>query len=103
GPLSGAHPSRPATAPRAPANSPHSMSAPLRAFVNGRAVDVSPGGSALDAVRAHAPALAAQPAAGTRAPTDSRGLPVTADSPVVAGAIPRVVPVRNRSATAAPE
>lgn len=79
------------------------MSAPLRAFVNGRAVDVSPGGSALDAVRAHDPALADQVAAGTRALTDSRGLPVTADGPVFAGAIYRVVPVRNRSATEAPE
>lgn len=79
------------------------MTSLVRAFVNGRGVDAPAGGTALDAVRVFDEALASQVAAGERALTDSRGLPIAADSPVVAGAIYRVVPVRRRSALDAPE
>ncbi len=80
------------------------MSAPdsVRAFVNERGVDLPPGATALDAVRAFdrlgATALADDVAAGRRAVVDSRGLPVDAASPAYAGAIYRVLPARRAPA-----
>ena len=68
----------------------------IRAYVNGRGVDVAEGGTALDAVRALDAALAGELAAGTRALTDSRGLPVPADAAAYHGAIYRVVGARPR-------
>ncbi len=74
----------------------------VRAFVNERGVDVPPGATALDAVRAFdalaATALAADVAAGARAVVDSRGLPVDAASPVHGGAIYRVLAARRAPA-----
>lgn len=72
--------------------------AALRAYVNERGVDVPPGGTALDAVRAfdalagtaHAAALAA----GGRVLTDSRGLPVDPAAAAHGGAIYRLLPAR---------
>lgn len=70
------------------------MSAPVRVFVNERAVLVPAGATALDAVRAADPALAERVAAGAAALTDARALPVAADAPVAAGGILRVRPTR---------
>jgi hypothetical protein len=66
----------------------------LRVFVNGAALSVSRGSTALDAIRAHDPAAAAGVVAGERAVTDSRGLPVTPDTPLTGGAVFRIVSAR---------
>jgi hypothetical protein len=63
--------------------------------VNARRVEVPDGAPVLDAVRAWDPAAAAEVERGTRAVTDSRGLPVGSDAPVYAGAIFRLVSVRD--------
>ncbi|HSA56156.1 MAG TPA: hypothetical protein VLE53_10645 [Gemmatimonadaceae bacterium] len=73
------------------------MRAALRVYVDGRGYDVPAGGTALDAIRAADPALADRVAAGERAITDSRGLPLPPESAAFAGAIYRVIPVRHRS------
>jgi hypothetical protein len=70
------------------------VTTPVRVYVNGRGLDVPPGSSALDAVRAFDDAVAAQLADGTRALVDSRGLPVAPDTPVHGGAIYRIVSAR---------
>jgi hypothetical protein len=72
----------------------------IRVYVNGRGVDAPEGSSALDAVRVADPALADRIAAGEKALTDSRGLPVSPQTPVQLGAIFRVV--SNRGADAPP-
>lgn len=71
-------------------------SADVRVFVNERGVSVAPGAVALDAVRTLFPDDAQAITAGERRLTDSRGLPVSADEPVVSGAIYRVVTARTR-------
>jgi len=63
----------------------------LRVFVNARPVDVQPGATVIDAVRAHEPALADAVVAGARLVTDSRGLPIDGAAPVNAGSIFRVI------------
>lgn len=77
------------------------MSEMTRVFVNARPVDVPAGSTALDAVRAFDPVLGAGLAEGTRQVTDSRGLPIPADSPVYQGAIFRVLPVRRHGGAGA--
>jgi hypothetical protein len=77
--------------------------ATVRVYVNERGVSVAPGSTALDAVRALLPDEAEAITAGTARLTDSRGLPVAADQPLVSGAIYRVVPVRERVALDAGE
>ena len=72
------------------------MSAALRVFVNGKGYDAPAGGTALDAVALHAAALADAVRAGSLLVTDSRGLPIPADTPLVAGAVFRLVPNRER-------
>ena len=66
----------------------------LRAFVNGKALSVPRGATILDAVRAYDAAEADAVAAGARAVTDSRGLPVAVDSVVSGGAVLRLVSAR---------
>lgn len=66
----------------------------VRAFVNGRGVDVPAGGTALDAVRLADPAEAEQVAQGARAIADSRGLPLPADDAAYGGAIYRTISAR---------
>ncbi|MBI1809738.1 MAG: hypothetical protein HYR75_07570 [Gemmatimonadetes bacterium] len=66
----------------------------LRVFVNGKALFVPHGATALDAVRQLDPALADAIAAGERAVTDSRGLPVPPSSAATGGAVYRVVSAR---------
>lgn len=72
------------------------MTAALRVYVDGRGYDI-PGGTALDAIRAADPALADRVAAGERAITDSRGLPIAPETEAYGGAIYRVIPVRHRA------
>lgn len=73
----------------------------IRAYVNGKGVDVPAGASAIDAVRAYDAAAADQVVAGERALTDSRGLPLDPASVLVGGSIMRIVSSRRRGA--APE
>lgn len=63
----------------------------IRVFVNERPVSLPAGACALDAARAHDPALADRLAAGTASLTDARGLPVDPAAPLAAGAILRAV------------
>jgi hypothetical protein len=62
--------------------------------VNGVALDVPPGATALDVVRRWHAGEADAVTTGASVITDSRGLPTPADTPVKAGAIFRVIPVR---------
>jgi hypothetical protein len=70
----------------------------VRVFVNARGYDVPGTASALDAVRVADIAEADGVVDGTRQITDSRGLAVSADTPVYAGVIYRVVTNRTRDA-----
>jgi hypothetical protein len=65
-------------------------------YVNERGVSVPHGSVAVDAVRALFPELASEVEAGRQRLTDSRGLPVDAQQPLVGGSIYRVVAVRDR-------
>jgi hypothetical protein len=68
--------------------------AAIRVFVNGKAQSVSRGATILDAIRAFDAAEADEVAAGTRAATDSRGLPVAHETVVSGGMVLRVVSAR---------
>ena len=67
----------------------------LRIFVNAVGVDVAPGSTILDAVRAFDAAAADGVREGDRIVTDSRGLPVEPNGEVHAGSIFRLVPKRR--------
>jgi 2',3'-cyclic-nucleotide 2'-phosphodiesterase (5'-nucleotidase family) len=68
----------------------------IRVFVDGRARDVPRGSTAIDAVTAADAGEAAAIGRGTRQITDSRGLPVPADTELEAGSILRVIARRAR-------
>jgi hypothetical protein len=70
----------------------------VRVFVNAAGVDVPTGSTALDAVAAWSADEAREVQAGTRLITDSRGLPIDASTPVVAGSILRLIANRDRAA-----
>lgn len=70
----------------------------MRVFVNGVGLDAPTGGTALDAVEVHSHADAAAVRDGTLLVTDSRGLPVPADTPLFNGALFRLIPNRGRDA-----
>lgn len=74
------------------------MTESIRAYVNGRGVDVPAGASAIDAVRAADAQAADQVEAGDRALTDSRGLPLEPTAPLSGGSIIRIVSGRRRGA-----
>ena len=74
------------------------MSDVIRAYVNGRGVDVPTGATAIDAVRAWDGAAAEQVVAGERSLTDSRGLPLEPSAILTAGSIVRLVSGRRRGA-----
>ena len=76
------------------------MSDVIRAYVNGKGVDVPAGASAIDAVRAWDAAAADQVVAGERALTDSRGLPLEPSAVLSGGSIVRLVSGRRRGAAA---
>lgn len=63
----------------------------LRCFVNERALSLAPGATVLDAVTAFDPALAGRVSRGEAYVTDARGIRTTADLPVAAGSILRVI------------
>lgn len=73
-----------------------SASSTIRVFVNAAPVDAAAGASALDCVRAWKADEGDAVAGGTRAITDSRGLPIPADAPARAGSIYRTIPNRER-------
>ena len=62
--------------------------------MNGTALSVEPGRTILDAVRAFDASEAEAIVAGTRAVTDSRGLPVALDAPLAGGTVLRIVSSR---------
>jgi hypothetical protein len=66
----------------------------LRVYVNAAGLTVPTGATALDAVRAHDAAAADAVVAGTRVITDSRGLPIAAETPAHGGAIYRLASAR---------
>ena len=66
-------------------------------FVNAAPVDANEGATALECVRAWRPEEADAVAAGSRLITDSRGLPIAADSRASAGSIYRTVANRGRA------
>jgi hypothetical protein len=72
------------------------MTGTVRVFVNGLGLDAPAGGTALDAVQLHSSADATAVKGGTLLVTDSRGLPVPADSPLFNGALFRLIPNRER-------
>jgi hypothetical protein len=80
-------------APRADVNRPTDV----RVYVNERGVSVPTGSSALDAVRALFPEEAQEIENGRARLADSRGLPTDERQPAIAGAIFRVVAVRDRA------
>ena len=67
------------------------MTHPILAFINDRPVRVTPGATAADAVAAFDSALAARLRDGAAYLTDGRGIRLDPATPVVAGAIFRVV------------
>ena len=71
------------------------MSDAVRVFVNAAGLDVPRGATALDAVRAWKAAEAEAVAAGARVITDSRGLPLSGDAVLAAGAILRTISNRG--------
>ena len=72
------------------------MTGTVRVFVNGVGLDAPAGGTALSAVEAHSVSDATAVREGTLLVTDSRGLPVPADSPLFNGALFRLTPNRVR-------
>jgi hypothetical protein len=71
----------------------------LRVFIDAHPVTVPVGATALDAVAVHDPAAASALRAGDRILTDSRGLPFAPETEVQSGAIFRLIPRRDRSAS----
>jgi len=69
----------------------------IRAYVDGVGVDVVPPATVIDAITAASAELAAAVAAGERIVTDSRGLPISGESPLHGGSIFRVLPTRLRA------
>lgn len=67
------------------------MSNTVRVFVNGRGLDAPAGGTAVDAVALHSAPDADAVRAGRLLVTDSRGLPVPADTALFNGALFRLV------------
>ena len=74
------------------------MNETLRAWVNGSPVDVPPGATALDCVRASMAEEGDAVVAGRRVITDSRGLPTDLVSAAHAGAIYRTIAARGSAA-----
>jgi hypothetical protein len=68
----------------------------VRVFVNGKGVDAIAGGTVLDAVALYASDDAERVRNGAWLVTDSRGLPVPAETPLFNGAVLRLVPNRDR-------
>ncbi len=72
------------------------MTETVRVFVNGKGLDAPAGGTVLDAVAVHSSADAELVRTGALVVTDSRGLPVGAETAVFNGALFRLIPNRTR-------
>lgn len=70
------------------------MSDTVRVFVNGTGIDAPKGGTALDAVAIHSADAARSVRSGAMLVTDSRGIPIPADTAVFNGALFRLIPNR---------
>ena len=70
----------------------------LRVYVDAKPVDVPKSATVIDAIEIADAALASSVRAGDSLVTDSRGLPISSDTPLHGGAIFRVIPVRRGSA-----
>lgn len=70
------------------------MTDPFMIFVDGTPVETRAGDTTITSIERWRSDLAAELRAGTRALTDSRGLPIPIDLPAYAGAIVRVVSAR---------
>jgi hypothetical protein len=68
----------------------------LQVYVGGKRIEVPPGATVLDAIRAASADDAAAVADGRRVVTDSRGLPTPASDRVFAGAIYRLASARTQ-------
>jgi hypothetical protein len=79
------------------------VTGPARVFVNGVALELRRGSTALDAVRQWSADAADSVARGTSVITDSRGLPAAPETPIEAGVIFRVIPARGSRASPAPD
>ncbi len=79
------------------------MSPSVVVFVDAHRVEVTPGSTVLDAVRAFDAAAADAVTGGSRAVTDSRGLPIAVETPVHGGTILRLVSARRREGDAGNE
>ena len=66
----------------------------IRVFVNGRGLSIARAAQVIDAVRAFDPGAADELTAGTRAVTDSRGLPVALNAELSGGSVLRLVSSR---------
>lgn len=73
------------------------MTGTIRVFVNARPLDLPSGADVAQAVRLFDPALERQIASGTAYVTDGRGIEIDPTSPLVSGAILRVVVRARRS------
>ena len=69
----------------------------LRVYVDGKPVDARRSATVLDAIEIADPSLASSVRSGDSTVTDSRGLPISSDTPLQGGAIFRVIPVRKGS------
>jgi len=67
----------------------------LRVYVDAKPVDAPKSATVLDAIEIADPTLASSVREGNSTVTDSRGLPISADTPLHGGAILRVIPVRK--------
>jgi hypothetical protein len=72
------------------------MTDTVRVFVNGKGLDAPAGGTALDAVALQSAGDAAAVRTGALVVTDSRGLPIPADTLLFNGALFRLIPNRAR-------
>ena len=72
------------------------MTGTVRVFVNGVGLNAPSAGTALDAIAQHSAADAIAVRDGALLVTDSRGLPIPADSPLFNGALFRLIPNRER-------
>ena len=70
----------------------------LRVYVDAKPVDVPKAATVTDAIEIADSSLASAVRAGDSMVTDSRGLPISSDTPLHGGAIFRVIPVRKGSA-----
>jgi hypothetical protein len=69
----------------------------LRVYVDAKPVDAPKSATVLDAIEIADSSLASSVRAGSSTVTDSRGLPISSDTPLHGGAILRVIPARREN------